>query len=235
MQIFAPHYEILPETQKALWPALSPCKDLGFTLYGGTAIALYLGHRSSVDFDFFSHLPLDQNKEKEVLAALPFLERARLLQKELNTRSFITEYGVKLSFFGEISFGRVGSPRITDDGVMRVASLADLLGTKLSVLLQRVEAKDYRDIAALLRHGLTLEEGLGAAVALYGSSFSPAESVRAMTYFKGGNLVSLPQDDKETLVTAATNLLVNKVPHVPLAAKDLTDGETFAKPSIRMR
>ena len=79
MTSFCPHFEILPEAQKALWPSLAPLKALGFVLYGGTAVALYFGHRSSVDFDFFSHLPLDEGKDRELRAVLPFLREARLI------------------------------------------------------------------------------------------------------------------------------------------------------------
>lgn len=56
---------------------------------------------------------------------------------------------------------------------MRAASLLDLAGTKLKALLQRVEAKDYRDIAALLEHGIKLEDILGSARALFGVAFNP--------------------------------------------------------------
>jgi hypothetical protein len=44
----------LPIAQQHLWQELRPARDLGFVLYGGTAIALRLGHRPSVDFDFFT-------------------------------------------------------------------------------------------------------------------------------------------------------------------------------------
>ena len=95
MTSFCPHFEILPEAQKALWPSLAPLKALGFVLYGGTAVALYFGHRSSVDFDFFSHLPLDEGKDRELGAVLPFLREARLIQKAPDTRSYITGENVK--------------------------------------------------------------------------------------------------------------------------------------------
>ena len=51
---FEPCMHILPPAQKRLWPELGMARKLGFTLYGGTAIALRLGHRDSVEFDFFS-------------------------------------------------------------------------------------------------------------------------------------------------------------------------------------
>ena len=197
-----PHLHILPEAQQKLWPLLAPCKDMGFCLYGGTAIALYLGHRISVDFDFFSRQPLDEAKEKHLLENLPFLVNAKVLQKDINTRTYSTPEGVVLSFFGNIDIGRVGEPSLTNDGILELASLKDLMGTKLSVLLRRVESKDYRDIAAMLRSGMELHDGLSYALALY-PQFPPAECIRAMTFFDSPELQTLPKEDKETLVNAA--------------------------------
>src|SRR6185437_14384980 len=74
---FTPHLDILPPSQRQLWPELGPSSVLGFALYGGTAIALRLGHRPSIDFDFFTDRPLRKN---ELYAALPFLRRSTLLQ-----------------------------------------------------------------------------------------------------------------------------------------------------------
>jgi len=48
--IFKPRLEILPQAQRRLWPELNNAPDLGFSLYGGTAIALRLGHRDSIDY-----------------------------------------------------------------------------------------------------------------------------------------------------------------------------------------
>lgn len=42
---FSPHLEILPEVQRWIYPRLQNLKKLGFVLYGGTALALQLGHR----------------------------------------------------------------------------------------------------------------------------------------------------------------------------------------------
>jgi hypothetical protein len=197
---------------------------LGFALYGGTAVALQLGHRSSIDFDFFSHIPLDVTKEDELLRALPFLENALLVQKERNTRSFVTESGVKLSFFGEIRFGRVGEPLFTSDGILQAASLEDLMATKLAVIMQRVKAKDYKDIAAMLRNGVSLEKGLAGAAALYGARFPPSESVRTMTYFQGGNLANLQKADRDILLSAAKNLQMSELPKVELLSESLVTG-----------
>ena len=50
---FDPRLDILPESQLRLWPELDAVPS-DFILYGGTGLALQLGHRASEDFDFFS-------------------------------------------------------------------------------------------------------------------------------------------------------------------------------------
>ena len=69
--VFAPRLSILPAAQQRLWPELRRSAELGFALYGGTAIALRLGHRPSVDFDFFSEMPLNRDA---IAAALVYFE-----------------------------------------------------------------------------------------------------------------------------------------------------------------
>ena len=172
---------ILPKAQRELWPALVGIPD-NFVLYGGTALAVRLGHRSSVDFDFFSSQTLDT----EALYKIPFIADAEVLQREPTalTLSVNPPDPVKVSFFGDIGFGRVGNPDQTADGVLAVASLLDLFGTKLKVLLQRVAARDYLDLAAILRAGIPLQDGLGAAVALYGNEFPPTDTVKALAYYE---------------------------------------------------
>jgi hypothetical protein len=48
---FEPRLDILPESQRKVWPQLDDVPS-HFVLYGGTGIALQLGHRNSEDFDF---------------------------------------------------------------------------------------------------------------------------------------------------------------------------------------
>lgn len=194
-------------------------------LYGGTAIALRIGHRTSVDFDFFTDASLDR---ESIRAALPFVRTARVLQDERDAWTMLVAprggpagREVKVSFFGGIDFGRVGTPDRTADGVLVVASLADLLATKVKVILQRAEAKDYRDIAAILKAGGDLAAGLAAAAALYGSSFQPAESLRALVFFRDGDLGSLNEAEQRTLVNAAAN--VRELPEARVVSRTLSE------------
>ena len=122
------------------------------------------------------------------------------------------ETHVKILFFGTIGFGHYGVPQWTDDQVLLVASLDDLMATKVKVLLQRVETKDYQDIAAMLRAGVSLERGLAIAREMFGTRFQPSESLKAMTWFEGGDLDQLGDDDKATLIKFSSS--VGKLPIV---------------------
>jgi hypothetical protein len=148
-----PHLEVLPPAQRAFWYRIANGVPESFVLYGGTAVALRYGHRHSVDFDYFSDRPLDREHLVESLPAIRAGEVLQQSKETLTARIFIDGQPVKLSFFGEIGFGRVGQPDVIDHRV--IASPIDLLATKLKTLHDRIEAKDYLDIEALLKAGLT--------------------------------------------------------------------------------
>ena len=219
---FKPRLEVLPPAQRRLWPGLRPAAALGFVLYGGTAIALRLAHRTSVDFDFFSEKSLDR---EAIEAAFPFMSASTVVQDLRNTLSLLVPYGnaaedqVKLSFFGDIQFGRTATPDTTEDGVLQVAALDDLLATKVKVILQRVESKDYRDVAALLVAGVSLPKALAAARQMFGPNFQPSESLKAMVYFEGGDLGTLGEEEKNILTRAAGS--VRELPPVTILSKRL--------------
>lgn len=223
IDVFQPRMEILPPAQQRLWPELQAAAGLGFALYGGTAVALRLGHRASIDFDFFCEQPLDRDA---IQTAFAFMARATMLQDQPDTLTVLVPGPdsdpayVKLSFFGGISLGRVGEPGITVDGVLQVASLDDLMATKAKVILQRVEAKDYRDIAAMIGAGVSLSRGLAAARTMYGANFQPSESLKAMVYFQGGDLHTLTSEEKNRLVEAVS--AVRDLPRTAILSRQLT-------------
>src|SRR3954453_14833736 len=105
--MFAPNLDVLPGSQRALWPELADTPK-HFVLYGGTAIALRLGHRSSVDFDFFSFEPFVPHN---LQSAIPYLQHATVLQSAPNTLTCRVERGgpVQISYFG-LSLGQAAAP-----------------------------------------------------------------------------------------------------------------------------
>jgi hypothetical protein len=222
MNTFNPRLDILSSAQKRLWAALHFTRDLGFVLYGGTAIALRLGHRKSVDFDFFSDRSIDKSI---IYKKFCFSREAIVLQDQPQALTLLISSGkpdendVKVSFFGKIGIGRVDDPELTDDRVLQVASLHDLMATKLKVILQRVESKDYRDMAALVDAGVSLPRALAAARKMYEGRFQPMESLKAMTYFKGGDLELLSEKEKKILIEAAAK--VRDLPEVEIVSRCL--------------
>lgn len=215
---FDPRTDVLPQAQQEIWRHLAPAKDLDFVLYGGTAVALYLGHRASIDFDFFRSQRLDKAR----LHAFAFMRDARTVQEDENTLvvSAVRASGpVKISFFGGLNIGRLDPPLSTSDGVLLVASMHDLLATKLKAILDRAEAKDYLDISAMLAAGVSLERSLGAFAAMYDKDAGLA--LRALGYFRDGDLPSLAMVDQDRLraardrVTAIPDVLLT---HGSLAA-----------------
>ncbi len=213
----------LPPGQKRLLPLLRPSVDLGFVLYGGTAISLYLGHRRSIDFDFFHDARLDKSA---IRAAFAFMPKAQTLQDTRNTlvvsvpeRELRSRNPVKVSFFGDLAFGRIADPSLTRDGALLLASLDDLMAHKLKVILQRAEKKDYQDIAAMIRAGGSLARGLAAARLFFGNVFQPAVALKALAYFQGGDLEDLSSADRRTLIAAASS--VGRLPVVRLRSRRL--------------
>jgi hypothetical protein len=211
---FKPRMDVLPLAQQNFWrerPTIPP----HFVLYGGTAIALRLGHRSSEDFDFFSSEPFEVSA---LMDALSFSRDAEILQAAANTLTLRVERDgpVKISFFGGLTFGRVVDPDPLEGQSFCIASLGDLMAAKLKVLSQRAEAKDYIDVAAIIRAGISLDYGLGCAVALYGPQFNPAIVLKALTFFQDGDLPTLPRDVQQLLVQTAAN--VRELPEVQCLA-----------------
>lgn len=76
------HIQVLPPAQATFWREAATRVPSHFAFYGGTAIALQLGHRVSVDFHFFSDRALDR---AALRAALPELDAAAVLQAGADT------------------------------------------------------------------------------------------------------------------------------------------------------
>lgn len=182
---------VLPAPQRLLWDELSSIPE-EFVLYGGTAIALQLGHRQSVDFDFFARTAVDPTK---LIERVDWLSGCEPLQMELNTLTArVQRQGpVMVSFFGVPRLPVLRPPRRLNHPSLRLGDLLELGGMKSMVVQKRAEAKDYLDIHALITlAGLSLPELLAAAVALYQPSFAPEITLKSLCFFEDGNLQCVP-------------------------------------------
>jgi hypothetical protein len=198
LTVFQPRLDVLPPSQRALWPELAATPNQ-FTLYGGTALALRLGHRVSVDFDFFSDQSFDPDR---LTRAVPYLLGAERVQVDDNTLTCRLERGgpVLLSF-GNPGLGQAAPPEQPHGLPIHVASLLDLAGTKVAVVQKRAQERDYIDIDALIQHGIDLPTALAAARVVHGRSFNPIITLKALSYF----------DDVPTLADAVRERLLAAV------------------------
>jgi hypothetical protein len=215
---FAPRLDILPKPQRRLWEELAAVPS-EFVLYGGTAVALHLGHRQSVDFDFFGNRPFEPVK---LTASIPFMTAATITQREPNTLSGIVDRDgpVKLSFFGVPGLSRLAPPHIAPGNGLHIASLLDLAGTKAAVVQERAEAKDYIDIAAMIQSGrIDLPTALASARVIYGEQFNPQITLKALSYFDDGNLSRLSEATKDCLAKAAREVDLDQLPTIGRAAQ----------------
>lgn len=219
MQEYQPQLKILPDCQKELWEDFKKSLPKHFVLYGGTAIALQLGHRQSVDFDLFTSKELNPDY---LLNQIDFLKSAKIIQLKPDALSVIIEKKepVKISFFGNLTFGRVNDPLKPSGHSLLTASLIDLLGHKLKVILQRPEEKDYLDIISILKSGITLNDGLSSALGLFPNMFAISECLKALVYFEDGDLRQLDSNYKEFLKTNVRQVEKSIYPK-PLKSKAL--------------
>jgi hypothetical protein len=212
------HLGVLAESQRRAWDLFAECDLSEFVLYGGTALALRLGHRQSVDFDFFRRSRVTEDIVKD---SFPWLRDARLsiLQQEPDTYVVMAtghsmHTALKLSFFGGLTFGQIEPPKCAPNGV-RVASFKDIFATKLAALHNRIECKDYQDISELLKRGFSLAQGISFLKAIHPDS-NPAVIARALCFFEGGDLDHLGIEDRRILETAVANL--GEVPEPPITS-----------------
>jgi predicted nucleotidyltransferase component of viral defense system len=210
---------ILPYGQKQLWQELSDTPK-NFVLYGGTALALRLGHRQSVDFDFFSS---DSFNPGDLYKSIPYLQGAEKSQVSKNTLTCLLKRQndtAKVSFFGGLSFARLSPPDVLSDPNIAIASLADLSATKIQVIQDRAEVKDYIDIAELLKQ-LSLEQMLANAMAVFGKEFNPLLSLKALVYYQDGNLPQLDEKIKQILLKSANQVNLSNLPTINREANRL--------------
>jgi hypothetical protein len=101
-----------------------------------------------------------------------------------------------------------------------MGSTIDLSATKIKVIQNRAEIKDYIDIAELLKY-FSLEQMLANAMAVFGIEFNPLLSLKALTFYQDGNLPQLNEKIKQLLLKAANQVNLSKLPTINIEANRL--------------
>lgn len=173
---------VYPETLELL-KILQKYKSLNRSfLVGGTALALHLGHRISVDLDlFFSH----DFETDEILQELrEDLEFVVIMQKNSNSMIINARKRYSNNEYVKVDFVKYAYPLINEvvetEGV-RLLSVEDILAMKLSAIANRGAKKDFFDIHELLKI-YSLEQMLG----FFSIKFPETEQfqiLKSLTYF----------------------------------------------------
>jgi hypothetical protein len=137
-----------------------------FYMVGGTAIALHLGHRRSIDFDLFTFSKLNKTQIKKKLLEIPFPQKP-LFEDYDQLHLIINE--VKVTFFSYpyniVHPIKVGS-------IITIPTLLTLAAMKAFALGRRAKWKDYVDLYFILKHHFSIEEISREAENLFSQQFS---------------------------------------------------------------
>ncbi len=146
-----------------------------FYLVGGTALALQLGHRVSIDLDLFTQEPFDPNELIEKLSdKFDFSVVSEGSAMVISTINDIKVDFVKMSY--PILF-----PSVLDEQV-RMLDIRDIAAMKLKAVTQRGSKKDFYDIYFLLQI-MSLDE----IIQLFKEKFKQYEIfhvIKSLTYFE---------------------------------------------------
>jgi hypothetical protein len=170
------HAEILSEGQRALLPLLRKLHD-SFGLVGGTAIALHIGHRESVDFDLFTTEPLRADMLRSAIVS--FGKNIRTLVDESDEYTTLVD-GVKLTF---LRYPFSLDYPVEWDGIARLPDLLTLSAMKAYALGRRAKWKDYVDLCFVMETGHSLRDIVRRAESIFGDEFNEKNFRSQLSYF----------------------------------------------------
>lgn len=147
----------------------------GFNLVGGTALALQLGHRNSIDIDLFTNQEYDTNS------------LLTILRKDFNVEVIFTAPNTLLTFVDKVKTDFIThnyplvNPPITEEGITYL-SLQDIAAMKLNAISNSgMRLKDFIDVYFLLEH-FSLHQMIEFYTIKY-PNFNPLIPLRAVGYF----------------------------------------------------
>ena len=204
------HKEILNDKQIELLPLIGEFKR-EYYLVSGTAIALYLGHRRSIDFDLFKFAPLNRKKNLEKVQSSGF---PLLVTWNVADQMNLVINEVKVAF-SQYPF-QIKADNVFDN-IIRLPDLLDLAAMKAYALGRRSKWKDYVDLFFLLKEKYSLDEISQRAIEIYGNLFSDKLFRSQLSYFEDVDyseevdyiIANPPSDDeiKQYLIEVSTAIV----------------------------
>ncbi|MFQ5681110.1 MAG: nucleotidyl transferase AbiEii/AbiGii toxin family protein [Candidatus Omnitrophota bacterium] len=172
------YFGILDKKRVEILPGLEFLRrGYGFYLAGGTALALQIGHRTSLDFDFYCRREFDAGKVLESFR--DGLGQVTLIQGLSSNTLIVRIRGIEISLFYYRYPLVKKAVRIE---YIDLASKEDIAAMKLIAIIQRGKMRDFIDLYFLMKE-FTLDEIFGWTKRKF-SAFNPYLGLRALTFFK---------------------------------------------------
>ena len=174
------HKEILTKEQLELLPVIKSFgKDFG--LVGGTAIALHIGHRHSIDFDLFIEEPFNNLRVKAKITRREKISEI-LVNKTLEYTILIKQ--VKLTFF-QYPFHIEYTEKLDD--IIKMPDLLTLAAMKAYALGMRAKWKDYVDLYFIIKDHYSIDKITQKAKQIFSNEFNEKIFRSQLSYFKDIN------------------------------------------------
>jgi hypothetical protein len=158
-------------------------------LAGGTALALLLGHRESIDFDWFTPESFETEQVEAILSGIGNLV---VTETKKNTFHGILE-GVRVTWL-HYPYPLLEESATTEFPGLKLASITDIGTMKLIAASQRGAKKDFVDLYAISQSGVTLDYLIGRLSEKFQSaSINYYHIVKSLTYFEDAELEPMPR------------------------------------------
>jgi hypothetical protein len=202
------HTEIFDKNQVGLLPYIKTFQR-SFYMVGGTAIALHLGHRRSIDFDLFSPSPLVKHRIKGKLLQIPF-KQVPIFEDYDQLHLHI--HNVKITYF---HYPYLIRHPVKVDSFLTIPTLLSLASMKAFALGRRAKWKDYVDLFFILKYHYSIQEICKEAEINFGSKFSGKLFRGKLAFHKDIDhsepiehlIPAVPDDEiKEFLINQATDI-----------------------------
>jgi len=172
------HRQILTKEQIELLPLVKQFKK-NFYMAGGTAIALYIGHRRSLDFDLFTNQEIRRGHIKNIIEKSGFSVDEIIY--EAYDQLHIIVNNVKMTFF---NFPYNIEYQVNFEKIIQIPLLADLAAMKAYALGGRAKWKDYVDLYFLLKDHFDLKTVSQRTKEIFGNYFNEKLFREQLSYFK---------------------------------------------------
>ncbi len=175
-------------------------------LVGGTSLALQIGHRVSIDIDFFGDLNIDHIS---IVKKIKKLGNLKTIKSSENIHIFLLD-NIKIDI---VNYEYPWLSEVVSEGKIRLAGFPDIAAMKISAITNRGTKKDFIDLYFLLK-----KYSLESIINFYLKKYNDATlllTLKSLTYFTDADSEPMPKmlidiswdDIKKTIVSEVNNFI----------------------------